>query len=196
MDKELTENEKEIQEVDSLIDKLSGSAIEFRKSIYDIVFQRLSRFFRTKNKEIAKDTRLKDIFNSNFTEADWEELRNIGLRIPGLQRAKLFEHLTLTYFIAAFVTLVTLAIKNFELVFAVWGLPVLGIIITLTCSPLLLFMMIFKRRYLPCDTIDNLVESIISLNWTELLTDDKSLFKELVREEEDYRRRASAQQCI
>jgi hypothetical protein len=61
---------------------------------------------------------------------------------------------------------------------------------------LILFMMLFKRRHLPCDTIDDLIESIISANWTELLTDDKRLFKELVREEEDWRRRASAQQKL
>lgn len=195
MDKELTEDEKEIQEVDSLIDKLAGSAIEFRKSIYDIIFNRVSRFFGKKNKVITSDTQLKELFRSNFTEADWEELHDVGLKIPGLQRAKLFDHLTWIYFAIAFVTLVTLTIKNIEVVFAVWGLPILGGIITLSISPLILFMMLFKRRHLPCDTIDDLVESIISANWTELLTDDKRLFKELVREEE-WRRRASAQQKL
>jgi hypothetical protein len=182
--------------VRTLIDKLSSSAIEFRRSIYDIIFKRLSRFFAKKNKSITSDTQLKELFGTNFTEADWEELHDIGLKIPGLQRAKLFDHLTWIYFAIAFITLVTLTIKNIELVFAVWGLPILGGVITLAISPLILFMMLFKRRHLPCDTIDDLIESIISANWTELLTDDKRLFKELVREEEDWRRRASAQQKL
>jgi len=161
MDKESTADQKEI---DSLIDKLSGSGIEFRKSIYEVIFNRLKRFFRTKNKTIKKDTQLKELFGSSFTEADWEELHDIGLKIPELQRSKVFNYLTWIYFVVVFITLVTLAFKNFELVFAVWGLPILGGIITLSVSPLILFMMLFKRRHLPCDNIDNLIENIISVN--------------------------------
>lgn len=196
MDRELTEDKKEREEIDSLIEKLSSSATEFRNTTGDIIFKRLRRLFQTKQKQATRDSRLKDIFPVNFNEADWDELEKIGLRIPGLQRAKTFDYLSVTYVIVAFGTLLIFSILNLDFVFMVWGLPILGFIVTLTASPILLFMLLFKRRHFPCDTVDELVDQIISVNWTDLITDDKKLFKEIVRQENEFGDRASAQQSI
>jgi hypothetical protein len=194
VDKELTEDNKEKEEIDSMIEKLSNSAIEFRNTAGDIIFKRLSRLFQTKQKQVTRYSRIKDIFPDNFNEADWDELEKIGLRIPGLQRAKTFDYLSMTYLIVAFGTLLIFSILNLDLVFIVWGLPILGFIATLTVSPLLVFMLVFKRRHFPCDTVDELVDQIISVNWTDLITDDKKLFKDIVRQENEFGDRASAQQ--
>ncbi len=196
MDKELTEDNKEKEEIDSMIEKLSSSAIEFRNTAGDIIFKRLRRLFQTKQKQVARDSRIKDIFPHNFNEADGEELEKIGLRIPGLRRAKTFDYLSVTYLIVAFGTLLIFSILNLDLVFIVWGLPILGFNATLTASPLLLFMLVFKRRHFPCDTLDELVDQIISANWTDLITDDKKLFKDIVRQENEFGDRASAQQNV
>lgn len=116
------------------------------------------------------------------------------MKIPGLQRAKTFDYLTVTYLIIAFGALFIFSILNLDLVFVVWGFPIFGFIITLTASPMLLFMLVFKRRHFPCDTVDDLVDQIISVNWTDLITDDKKLFKDIVRQENEFVDRASAQQ--
>jgi hypothetical protein len=196
VDRELTEDNKEKEEIDSLIEKLSGSAIEFRNTTGDIIFKRLRRLFETKQKQITRDSRLEDIFPDNFNEADWDELEKIGLRIPGLQRAKKFDYLSVTYLIIAFGGLFIFSILNLDLVFIVWGLPIFGFIVTLTASPMLLFMLVFKRRHFPCDTVDDLVNQIISVNWTDLITDDKKMFKEIARQENEFGERASAQQQL
>ena len=193
VDRELTEDNKAKEEIDSLIEKLSSSAIGFRNTAGDIIFKRLRRFFQTKQKQITRDSRLKEIFPDNFTETDWYELERVGLKIPGLHRAKAYDYLSVTYLIIAFGTLFIFSILNLDLVFAVWGLPILGFIITLTGSPVLLFMLVFKRRYFPCDTIEDLIDLIISVNWTDLITDDKKLFKDIVRQENEFGDRASAQ---
>jgi hypothetical protein len=193
VDRELIKDNKENEEIDSLIEKLSSSAIEYRNATGDIIFKRLRRLFRTKQKEITRDSRLKEIFSKNFTEWEWEKLEKIGLKIPGLQRAKAYNYLSLTYLIVALGSLFVFSILNLDLVFIVWGLPIFGIILILTCSPIPLFMLVFKRRNFPCDTVDELVDQIISVNWTDLITDDKKLFKEIVRQENEFGGRASAQ---
>ena len=75
MDKELTKDDTGNEKIDSLIEKLSSSAIEFRNTTDDIIFKRLRRLFQSKEKQITRDTRLKEIFPDNCTEGDWEELK-------------------------------------------------------------------------------------------------------------------------
>lgn len=196
MDRKVTMDNNENKEIDSLIEKLSSSAMEFRNTTGDIIFKRLGRLFQSKEKQITRDSRLKDIFPENFNETDWNELGKIGFRIPGLQRAKTFDYLSTTYLIIAFGGLFIFLILNLDLIFIVWGLPIFGFILTLTGSPMLLFMLVFKRRHFPCDTVENLVDQIISVNWTDLVTDDKKMFKEIVRQENEFGGRASAQQKL
>jgi hypothetical protein len=192
VDRELTDDNTEKEEIDLLMEKLSSSAIEFRNASGDIIFKRLRRLFQ--QKQVTRDSKLKDIFPNSFGEMDWYELEKIGLRIPGLRRAKTFDYLSVTYLIVAFATLLIFSIVNLDLVFIVWGLPILGFIVTLTASPILLFMLVFKKRHFPCGTVDELVDQIISVNWTDLIADDKKLFKEIVRQEKEFSDRAIAQQ--
>jgi hypothetical protein len=191
MENEREIRDKELEEIDRLIHKVWNSALEFRNAIREIIFIRLHRFFGKMNKEIKTDTDLKLLFKGDVTELEWEELKEIGLRIPGLERAKVFERISVVYGIAALIALMILAVKNLELLFVLWGLPIFGLFL-LALSPLVLLMMLFKRRHLPCDNVDQLIEMIISLNWTDLLTDDKRLFKMLIRQEEEWKKRASA----
>jgi hypothetical protein len=184
MDKELIRGNNDKDQIDSLIETFSNPEMELRTLIYLAIYRRINKFFKTKNKHITRDTKLKTILESNFTEAHWEELNKIGLRIPMLQEPKFYDLLILTYLAIVFITLITLAFKNYELVFVVWGLPIIGIVIAVTCSPLLLLLFLFKRKRLPCDTVDELIEQIISINWTELMSDDKKLLKELARDKE------------
>ena len=194
MDKELTKDGKENEEIDALIEKLSSSAIEFRNATGNIIFNRLRRLFQSKEKQITSDTRLQEIFPENCTEGDWVELEKIGLKIPGLKRAKAYSHISVIYLIVALGSLFVFSILNLDLVFVVWGLPIFGFILTLTCCPILLFMLIFKRRHFPCETVDSLIDQIIAANWTDLITEDKKLFKDIVRQENEFGERTSAQQ--
>jgi len=182
------------EELDSLMEKLSTSAIEFRRTTSNIIFERLRRLFQSMNKEISKDSKLKEIFPDNFTQADWDELQRIGLKIPGLRRTKVFDYLAVTYLIVALGSLLVFSILNLDLIFAVWGLPIFGFTIVLAGSPILLLTLVFKRRYFPSETIDKLVDQIVSVNWTDLLNDDKRMFKEIVRQENEFANRASAQE--
>jgi hypothetical protein len=191
---------KEQQEIDTLIEKLSNSGVEFRKTIAVIILKRLYRLFQAKNKQITKDSYLRDLLSENFNETEWNDLEKIGLRIPGLRRSKVFDYVSTTYLISALVVLAILIIRNFKEAFAIGelfaasGLSFFGIIVMMACSPSIIFLMLFKRRHLPCETINDLIDLIISVNWTDLLSDDKQLFKDLIRQEEEWSRRARSQQ--
>ena|SRR5690606_35756101 len=119
MDRELNTDNKQNEEIDSLIEKLSGSAIEFRNTASAIIFKRLRRLLQTKQKQITRESRLKEIFSHNVSEEDWDELKIIGLKIPVLQRAKMFNYLLVIYLIVAFGVLFIFSILNWNLVFAV-----------------------------------------------------------------------------
>lgn len=59
MENEMESRDKQIEEIDLLIQKLSNSSSEFRDSIREIVFIRLHRFFQRGNKQVRRDTDLK-----------------------------------------------------------------------------------------------------------------------------------------
>lgn len=189
---EAQSQEKALREIDLLIKKVSNSTSDFRESVREIIFIRLHRFFERRNKQAKWDTELKLLLGDNVAESEWDELRELGLKIPMLERAKSFEKISIGYCIAALIVLVILTIRNLDLLFVVWGLPIFGGAILIVLSPLLLLMKFFKRRHLPSETIDEFIELIISANWTDLVADDKRLFKMLVREEEEWKKRISA----
>lgn len=186
MEQEQKNGNIEQEKIDLLIKEISNSAIEFRTSAYTAIFKRLQKFFARKNKNITRDTELIDILGTNFSQAEWKELNQIGLRMPELQRSKLFDKVTWIYLILAGLTFLVLAIKNYEFIFVLWGFPIIGIITTVIFSPIILFLFIFKRSHLPCDTIDELIEIIISINWTDLVSDEKKLLKEIIKKDGDY----------
>lgn len=186
------ESEAEAEdEINTLIEKLSSSGIEFRKTTSEIIFKRLSRQFAKEGQQITRESLLTNILPVGFNETHWDALEQIGFKIPGLRRSKVFYYLKTTYLVIAFCTLVILTITNFKLVFVVWGLPIFGMITMVIFSPVLVFMLLFKRRHLPCDTVGELIDQIISVNWTDLISNDKQMFKDLVRQEEELSKRVS-----
>ena len=183
------------KEIERQIEEKSSSAIEFRKSIDEIVFGRLRDFFMTKGQEISRDSSLRDLLGKHFTLKDWNELGNIDLRIPELRRHKAFNYVTAIYGLTAVTIWVIILVTNLEALIIVSSLPlgvVASVLFILTLSPVLGFMAIFKKRILPADTIDKLVDGIISENWSDLLTDDKKWFKEILEQELTSGKRASA----
>jgi hypothetical protein len=183
------------KEIERQIEEISSSAIEFRKSIDGITFGRLKDFFWKKGKEVSRDSKLKDLLGSNFSPSDWYELEDIGLRIPALKRHRAFHYVTVVYILVALITWAVIFLTKLETIFIVWGLPI-GIIgsvmFTLTFTPILGFMTIFKQILLPVDTVDKLVDGVIAKNWARLLVDDKKLFKEILEQELTGGGRASA----
>lgn len=175
----------EIKEIDLRIEKMANSAIEFRQSISEAIFKRLERFFIKRNIQVTKNTSLEALFPGKNRMSEWEKLNEIGLIIPELQRSRFYNYLTTAYFITFFIGAGILVFKNLDIIFVLWGLPVLGIVITLMGGgPIVLFMMIFKRKNLPCATLEELVDQIVSANWANFLTDDKRLYKLIIAEEE------------
>jgi hypothetical protein len=174
------------KEVEKQIEEISSSAIEFRKSIDTIIFNRLKNFFKSEGKEISRESKIKVLLGKHFTAHDWYQLENIGLRIPNLKRHKAFTYVTAVYVVVSVITWTVFFLTNLDEVFAVWSLPfgfIAIVLSTLTISPILGFMAIFKKTRLPVDDIDKLVDRIIAENWFDLLTDDKRLFKEILRQE-------------
>ena len=183
------------KEIERQIEEKSSSAIEFRKSIEGIVFRRLKDFFKTKGKDISRDSSLRELLGKRFVPADWYELKSIDLQIPELRRLKAFTYVTATYVLTALTTWTIVLLTNLETLFILSSLP-LGVVASglfvLTFSPILLFKAIFKKRLLPVDNINDLVDGIISENWSDLLTDDKRLFKEILAQELTRGKRANA----
>lgn len=70
-----------------------SSAIEFRKSIEGIVFGGLTDLFKTKGKEISRNSNLQVLLGKEFTPSDGYEREDIGLRIPELRRYKAFGYM-------------------------------------------------------------------------------------------------------
>lgn len=183
------------KEIENQIVGISSSAIEFRKSIDGITFGRLKDFFKIRGKEISRDSRLKELLGKQFTPLDWYELEGIGLRIPDLKRHKAFSYVTVAYILGVVITWTAIFLANLGTVFAIWGLPVgivVSVMFTLTFSPILGFMVIFKKKLLPVDNVDKLIDAIIAENWSGLLMDDKRLFKEILEYELKKEQRASA----
>lgn len=174
------------KKIEKQIEELSSSAIEFRKSIDKIIFSRLKDFFKTKGREISRESKIVDILDKQFTPSDWYELEDIGLRIPELRRHKAFSYVTTTYVFTAIIIWLVTVLTNLDTISAAWTLP-LGVIasamLTLTFSPVLAFMAIFRRKFLPVDNVDNLVDAIIAENWSNLLKDDKRFFREMLEQE-------------
>ena len=108
------------------------------------------------------------------------------MRIPDLTRHKAFNYVMIAYALLVVITWVVIFLTNLEAIFAVWALPigvVASVMFTLTLSPIFGIMAIFKKHLLPVDNIDELIDGIIAENWTNLLVDDKRLFKEILRQE-------------
>ncbi|HEY5746929.1 MAG TPA: hypothetical protein VIU12_12680 [Chryseolinea sp.] len=183
------------KEIERQIDEISSSAIEFRKSIDRIAFGRLKTFFKSKEKEISRDSKLEDLLGRQCTPNDWYELDDIGLKVPELTRHKAFNYVIAAYVLLAVITWSVIFLTNLEKVPLLWGLPMgvmTSVAFTLTLSPILGIMAIFKKRFLPVDNIDELVDGIIAENWVDLLADDKRLFKEILRQELVGEQRANA----
>jgi hypothetical protein len=180
------------KEIEKQIEEVSSSAIEFRKSIDVIIFKRLSAVLQTKSKQISRDSKLKSLFDKNVNPADWYELEEIGMRIPELRRNKAFGYLAAVYVLTVIFTWTTFLAKNFESIIVLWGLPLVGPLFIISFSPILLLLLLFKRKNIPVSTVGNLVDRIISENWSDLLADDKKLFKEILREELESRQRTNA----
>jgi hypothetical protein len=175
----------EINEINLRMEKIANSAIEFRQSISEAIFKRLERFFIKRNIQVTKTTSLETLFPGNNRMREWDQLNEIGLIIPELRRSKVYNYLTAAYFITFIVGSGILVFKNLDLIFVLWGLPVSGIVITfMGGGPIVLFMMIFKKKNFSCATLEELVDQIVSANWANLLYNDKRLFKVIIAEEE------------
>ncbi|AYB34059.1 hypothetical protein D4L85_27305 [Chryseolinea soli] len=160
--------------------------MEFRNSMDRIIFERLKAFFKSKDKEISRASELKELLGKPCVPGEWYELEDIGLRIPELKRHKAFHYVMAAYVLLVIVMWIVVFLTTLETVFIFLGLPVgvlVGTAFTLTMSPIIGITAIFKRRFLPVHSIDELVDGIITENWTDLLTNDKRLFKDILRQE-------------
>jgi hypothetical protein len=183
------------KEIERQIEEKSSSAIEFRKSIDGIVFGRLKYFFKTKGKEISRDSNLRDLLGKRFTPTDWYELEDIDFQIPALRRHKAFTYVTVAYILSAIAIWIIILLTNLETLFILSSLPLgvaASVLFILTFSPIIGFMAIFKKGLLPVKNIDDLVDGIIAENWSDLLMNDKRLFKQILEQELTSGKRASA----
>ena len=162
---------------------ISGSERQLRLSLYLTIYRRLETFFEKRNVKITRDTQLKSILRLDSIQTDWEQLNSIGLKMPMLRMPKFLNYIVGFYIACVCILLLTLATRYFQYIVVVSDLPIIGIIITVTAMPILYFVFMFKRNRLPCDTIDELIEFIISIHWTNLIRDDNRLLKEIIGEE-------------
>lgn len=170
-------------EIDKQIEEVASSAIEFRTTLDRIIFKKLRTFFQLKNKEISRESKLTSLFDKTVDRNQWYEMEVIGMRIPGLRRNRAHGYLTAIYLLTAILTWTIFLIKNAEVIIAPWGLPIVGILITVSFSPVVLLGLACKKSIIPVTTIEHLVDAIIKENWGNLLADDKRLFKEILKKE-------------
>ncbi|MFM7851007.1 MAG: DUF3096 domain-containing protein, partial [Flammeovirgaceae bacterium] len=137
-----------------------------RLNLYVTLYKRLETFFAKRNIKITRDTELKTILGTKTIQTDWEELNSIGLTMPMLRTPKFLNYIVAFYLVCVSLLVFILVTKYFRFIVVLWDLPIIGIIITLTGIPISYFMFIFERNRLPCDTVDELIEYIISIHWT------------------------------
>jgi hypothetical protein len=180
MDKNVTydNNEANLSNIEIL-----DSERELRLTLYLTLYKRLETFFAKRNIKITRDTELKTILSAKTIQTDWEELNSIGLPMPMMKMPKFLNYIVAFYLVCVSLLVFTLVTKYFRFMVVLWDLPIIGIIITLTGIPISYFMFIFKRNRLPCDTVDELIEYIISIHWTDLIKDDNRLIKKFLRQE-------------
>ena len=173
---------------DSIVIDLSNMSIsdterQLRLSLYRTIYRRLETFFEKRNVKITRDTQLKSILRPDSIQTDWEKLNSIGLKMPMLRMPKFLTYIIAFYIACVCILLLTLATRYFQFIVIVSDLPIIGIVTTVTAVTILYFVFMFKRNRLPCDTIDELIEFIISIHWTDLIKDDNRQLKEIIGDE-------------
>jgi hypothetical protein len=161
--------------------EILDSERELRLALYLTLYKRLEIFFAKRNIKITRDTELKTILGAKTIQTEWEELNSIGLTMPMLRMTKFLNYIVAFYLVSVSLLVFYLVKKYFKFMVVLWDLPMIGIIITLTGIPISYFIFLFKRNRLPCDTVDGLIEFIISIHWTDLIKDDKRLIREFLR---------------
>ncbi|HRG07007.1 MAG TPA: DUF3096 domain-containing protein [Cyclobacteriaceae bacterium] len=156
---------------------------ELRLALYLILYKRLEKFFASRNVRISRDTDLKSILKPETIQSDWKELNSIGLTMPMLKMPKFLNYIVAFYLVCIFLLVLILMTKYFQYVAILWDLPIIGVIVTLTGLPISYFVFLFKRNRPPCDTIDELIEYIISIHWSDLIKDDNKILREILLQE-------------
>jgi hypothetical protein len=72
-----------------------------------------------------------------------------------------------------------------------WGLPLVGPFSSFHFLLYYYYCCYLKGKNIPVSTVGSLVDRIISENWSDLFADDKKLFKEILREELESRKRTN-----
>lgn len=163
--------------------EILDSEKELRLALYLTLYKRLETFFASRNVRITRDIDLKSILKPETIQSDWKELNNIGLSMPMLKKPKFLKYIVAFYLVCIFLLVLTLMTKYFQFVPILWDLPIIGIIVTLTGLPISYFTFLFKRNRLPCETIDELIEYIISIHWSDLTKDDNKILKEILQQQ-------------
>jgi hypothetical protein len=163
--------------------EILDSERELKLALYLIIYRRLEKYFATRNIKITRDTDLKTILRPEAIQTDWEGLNSIGLTMPMLRLPKFLNYIITFYVVCVSLLVLTLLTKYFEFIVILWDLPLIGIITILTGMPISYFVFAFKRNRIPCDTVDELIEYIISIHWTDLIKDDNRQIKEILSQE-------------
>jgi|JI10StandDraft_1071094.scaffolds.fasta_scaffold05348_11 hypothetical protein len=141
---------------------------ELESLVYSDIFQKLRLYFKQKGL-ITRESSLKSLFDKKVTETEWSELNSIGYRIPVLQMSKAFNY---WFFLIIIIDIVLIALfftNYFDHLFAIWTLPVSVLLISGISISLIPLMYLFKHNRIPCETVGELIEKIIILNWDQIL---------------------------
>ena len=175
--------EGEITSIDEIVNIVSSSHRLFRKSLEYIILRDIRLFFQNEKIELAD--KLEIYFPRKGRRAKWVEFSYyFDLTVPALKLT------TFSIFLIILVVLATIA-AILWIIFGETELYVHSVLSNVPLIPVIVMSVLVSlgliatwgHDALPARTIEELVDKIISRNLSDLLTEDKILFKELVLRE-------------
>lgn len=181
----LTESDvdEKIESVAEIVHCVSSSNRLFRKTIKHLILRDIRLYFE--NETITPDDELKKFFPGKGIRTEWTRFSySLDLKVPGLRLTK-FAIVLLIIFALSTVTFMLWLIFAQTALFIhalVTKIPLIPMILMIACMLLALIAWL-GHTALPAKTIEELTDKIISENLSDLLTDDRKKYKEMILNE-------------
>jgi hypothetical protein len=175
--------DEKIESIDKLVLYVSSSNRLFRKTIKHLILRDIKLYFD--NDSIGLNDDLKGLFPRKGRKTEWIKFSYyFDLKVPELKLTK-FSIILITILAISVVTLILwLVFGQTELLIhsIATKVPLIPIVLMTAILQLGLIGM-FGQTDLPAKTIGELADEIISKNLSDLLTDDKKKYKEIIARE-------------
>ena len=169
----------EIKSKEELIEAISKSSILYYSSLKQIILNEIREYFHDSSIMITDET--KKFFPRKGRKSQWIKFSDfLSFKTPGLR----LTNLGITLIVSTVILVITVLFYGLEeiLHFKLSGLNIGLLLSGILFIPIGLIGF-FCIKKLPGNTIMDLIDKIIAINTTDLLTDDKRNFKERLNDE-------------